>query len=265
LAKNIVAYRDDKGVFPNRAALKEVSRFGEKAFEQAAGFLRIPNGNNPLDASSVHPEAYPVVERILKKIAADMKEVIGNREKLKGLSPSEFTDDRFGVPTVRDILLELEKPGRDPRPEFKTATFKEGVETLNDLLPGMILEGVVTNVANFGAFVDIGVHQDGLVHISALAEKFVSDPRDVVRVGQTVQVRVQEVDIARKRIALTMRLNDDAPPARSMAAGGGPSGGNGGGSGGSANRGARKPNASSAPEPSPGGAMAAAFAKLKKS
>ncbi len=250
LAKNIVAYRDEKGAFSNRLALKEVSRFGEKAFEQAAGFLRIPNGDNPLDASSVHPEAYPVVERILKKISADMKDVIGNREKLKGLSPSEFTDERFGVPTVRDILLELEKPGRDPRPEFKTATFKEGVETLNDLLPGMILEGVVTNVANFGAFVDIGVHQDGLVHISALAEKFVSDPRDVVRVGQTVKVRVQEVDIARKRIALTMRLNDDAPPARSSA------GGNG----------SAKPNRNAAPAPATTGqgAMAAAFAKLKR-
>jgi len=269
LAKNIVSYRDEKGAFANRKALKEVSRFGEKAFEQAAGFLRVQNGDNPLDRSSVHPEAYPVVERILKKIASEMKDVIGNRDKLKGLSPAEFVDEKFGVPTVRDILLELEKPGRDPRPEFKTATFKEGVETLNDLLPGMILEGVVTNVANFGAFVDIGVHQDGLVHISALAEKFVSDPRDVVRVGQTVQVRVQEVDIARKRIALTMRLNDDAPPTRSMAAGGGSGsgagGGNSGGSGGNASRGARKPSVSSAPAPSPGGAMAAAFAKLKKS
>lgn len=254
LAKNIVSYRDEKGAFPNRKALKEVSRFGEKAFEQAAGFLRIPNGDNPLDTSSVHPEAYPVVERILKKIAADMKDVIGKRDKLKGLSPSEFTDEKFGVPTVRDILLELEKPGRDPRPEFKTATFKEGVETLNDLLPGMILEGVVTNVANFGAFVDIGVHQDGLVHISALAEKFVSDPRDVVRVGQTVQVRVQEVDIARKRIALTMRLNDEAPPARSMGAAGGSSK-----SGGSQ---PRRPAAS--PEPVGNNAMAAAFAKLKR-
>ncbi len=255
LAKNIVSYRDEKGAFPNRKALKEVSRFGEKAFEQAAGFLRIPNGDNPLDTSSVHPEAYPVVERILKKIASDMKDVIGNRDKLKGLSPSEFTDEKFGVPTVRDILLELEKPGRDPRPEFKTATFKEGVETLNDLLPGMILEGVVTNVANFGAFVDIGVHQDGLVHISALAEKFVSDPRDVVRVGQTVQVRVQEVDIPRKRIALTMRLNDEAPPARSMGAAGG-SGKSGGGQ-------QRRP-AAAAPEPVGNNAMAAAFAKLKR-
>ena len=258
LAKNIVSHRDANGVFPNRSALKEVPRFGEKAFEQAAGFLRIHNGDNPLDASSVHPEAYPVVERILKKIAADMKEVIGNRDKLKGLSPSEFTDERFGVPTVRDILLELEKPGRDPRPEFTTATFKEGVETLNDLLPGMLLEGVVTNVANFGAFVDIGVHQDGLVHISALAEKFVSDPRDVVRVGQTVKVRVQEVDIPRKRIALTMRLNDETPPARS--AGGAPASSNRSGG----EPAAGKKNKGVAPESLGQGAMAAAFAKLKR-
>jgi uncharacterized protein len=258
LAKNIVSHRDAKGVFPNRSALKDVPRFGEKAFEQAAGFLRIPNGDNPLDASSVHPEAYPVVERILKKIAADMKEVIGNRDKLKGLSPSEFTDERFGIPTVRDILLELEKPGRDPRPEFTTATFKDGVETLNDLLPGMLLEGVVTNVANFGAFVDIGVHQDGLVHISALAEKFVSDPRDVVRVGQTVKVRVQEVDIPRKRIALTMRLNDETPAARSAGSASSASNRPAGGS----NSG--KQNKGASAEPSAQGAMAAAFAKLKR-
>ena len=251
LARNIVTYRDEKGAFQNRRALKEVSRFGEKAFEQAAGFLRIPNGDNPLDASSVHPEAYPVVERILKKISASVKDVIGNRESLKGLSPSEFTDEKFGVPTVRDILLELEKPGRDPRPEFKTATFKEGVETLNDLLPGMILEGVVTNVANFGAFVDIGVHQDGLVHISALADKFVTDPRDVVRVGQMVKVRVQEVDIARKRVALTMRLTDDAPPAR-------PAGSSGAGAS------PGKPRRASTPEPAAQGVMANAFAKLKR-
>ena len=219
LARNIVAHRDSCGAFGNRTALMSVSRFGEKAFEQAAGFLRIREGDDPLDASSVHPEAYPVVERILKKITAGLHDVIGHPERLKGLSPAEFTDERFGLPTVKDILAELEKPGRDPRPEFRTAQFKEGVETLADLLPGMILEGVVTNVANFGAFVDIGVHQDGLVHISALAEKFVKDPRDVVRVGQTVQVRVQEVDIARKRIALTMRLSDDTPPASARAAG----------------------------------------------
>jgi len=214
LAKNIVGFRDDHGPFPCRAALREVPRFGDKAFEQAAGFLRIPNGENPLDASAVHPEAYPVVERILARIQADAKAVLGSRDALKGVSPTEFTDERFGLPTVRDIFSELEKPGRDPRPEFKTAQFKEGVETLKDLLPGMILEGVVTNVANFGAFVDVGVHQDGLVHVSALSEKFVKDPRDVVRVGQTVKVKVQEVDLARQRVALTMRLNDETLPAR---------------------------------------------------
>ncbi|MEI2415704.1 Tex family protein [Orrella sp. JC864] len=253
LAKNIVSYRDSNGAFPSRRALREVPRFGEKAFEQAAGFLRIRDGENPLDASSVHPEAYPVVERILARISADAKQVLGNREALKGLSPGDFTDERFGLPTVKDIFAELEKPGRDPRPEFKTATFKEGVETLNDLLPGMILEGVVTNVAAFGAFVDIGVHQDGLVHISALSEKFVKEPRDVVRVGQTVKVKVQEVDVARKRIALTMRLNDDALPARRAAgASAEPRGGRGGAG--------RRPGQSAPP---PSGAMAEAFAKLK--
>src|SRR5690606_38166555 len=197
----------------NRKMLVKVSRFGEKSFEQAAGFLRIANGDNPLDASAVHPEAYPVVERILKRIDADVRQVMGKQDALKGVSPSEFTDERFGLPTVRDIFAELEKPGRDPRPEFRTVQFKEGVNTLNDLHEGMILEGVVTNVANFGAFVDIGVHQDGLVHISALADRFVKDPRDVVRVGQTVKVKVVEVDIARKRVGLTMRLDDNAPPA----------------------------------------------------
>ena len=264
LAKNIVAKRDEQGAFRNRRQLLEVSRFGEKAFEQAAGFLRIAHGDNPLDASSVHPEAYPVVERILKKIAANVKEVIGHREKLQGLSPSEFTDEKFGVPTVRDILAELEKPGRDPRPEFKTATFKEGVETLKDLIPGMILEGVVTNVANFGAFVDIGVHQDGLVHISALADKFVSDPRDVVRVGQMVKVRVQEVDVARKRVALTMRLNDDTPPARSVGSASsiGPRSGNQRAAGTRQDTG--KQRSMNPSETATGGAMAAAFAKLKR-
>ncbi|MBU4612807.1 RNA-binding transcriptional accessory protein [Achromobacter sp. GG226] len=214
LARNIVAHRDANGAFPTRKALRDVPRFGEKAFEQAAGFLRVPGGADPLDASAVHPEAYPVVQRILGTLKADVKEVIGNRAALKGVSPTQFVDERFGLPTVQDIFAELEKPGRDPRPEFTTAQFKEGVETLADLTPGMQLEGVVTNVANFGAFVDIGVHQDGLVHISALAEKYVKDPRDVVRVGQTVKVKVLEVDAQRKRIALTMRLNDDALPAR---------------------------------------------------
>jgi Transcriptional accessory protein len=251
LAKNIVAYRDAHGPFPTRMALRDVPRFGEKAFEQAAGFLRIPNGENPLDASAVHPEAYPVVERILARIQADVRQVIGNRNALKGLSPADFTDERFGLPTVRDIFAELEKPGRDPRPEFKTAQFKEGVETLDDLLPGMILEGVVTNVANFGAFVDIGVHQDGLVHISALSEKFVKDPRDVVRVGQTVKVKVLEVDGARKRISLTMRLNDDALPARRSS---------------DERSGARAGNRPRPPQPASAmaGAMAEAFARLKR-
>ena len=230
----------------------QVSRFGEKAFEQAAGFLRIRGGDDPLDASSVHPEAYPVVERILKKIAAGLHDVIGHPERLKGLSPAEFTDARFGLPTVKDILSELEKPGRDPRPEFRTAQFKEGVESIADLLPGMLLEGVVTNVANFGAFVDIGVHQDGLVHISALAEKFVKDPRDVVRVGQTVQVRVQEVDIARKRIALTMRLSDDTPPVGLR------------GPGAPDSKKGSAPRRAAAAAPPANNAMAEAFAKLRR-
>jgi uncharacterized protein len=192
-----------------------------------------------------------VVERILKKLNAEARQIMGQQGGLKGVSPSEFIDERFGLPTVKDIFVELEKPGRDPRPEFKTAQFKEGVNTINDLHAGMILEGVVTNVANFGAFVDIGVHQDGLVHISALAEKFVKDPRDVVRVGQTVQVKVQEVDVARKRIGLTMRLNDDSMPLRRGNA--------------EASSGNRRPPASPRPTEAAGlGAMAAAFAKLKK-
>jgi len=212
LARNIVAWRDANGAFVDRKALRKVPRFGEKAFEQAAGFLRIPQGENPLDASAVHPEAYPVVSRIVQHLKTDVRAIMGR--PLQGLSPALFTDERFGLPTVRDIFAELEKPGRDPRPEFTTATFTEGVNTLQDLHEGMILEGVVTNVANFGAFIDIGVHQDGLVHISALSEKFVRDPRDVVRVGQTVKVKVQEVDVARKRISLTMRLHDTAPAPR---------------------------------------------------
>ncbi|NEN75450.1 RNA-binding transcriptional accessory protein [Pelistega sp. NLN82] len=254
LAKNIVAYRDQNGRFENRKKLMDVSRFGAKAFEQAAGFLRINDGDNPLDASAVHPEAYPVVERIIHKLNQDVKSIIGQKDVLKGLSPSEFTDDKFGLPTVKDIFSEIEKPGRDPRPEFKTATFKEGIDTIDDLSTGMILEGVVTNVANFGAFVDIGVHQDGLVHISALSETFVKDPRDVVRVGQTVQVKVIEVDAPRKRIGLTMRLHDEASPVKR----------------GTGEYGARD-NRSRTDKPrqqntsSQGlGAMAAAFAKLKR-
>lgn len=262
LARNIVAWRDENGAFQNRKMLMKVSRFGDKAFEQAAGFLRIANGDNPLDASAVHPEAYPVVKRILEKIQADAKQVMGRQGALNGLSPAEFTDERFGLPTVRDIFTEIEKPGRDPRPEFKTAQFKEGVNTLKDLVPGMILEGVVTNVANFGAFIDIGVHQDGLVHISALADRFVSDPRDVVRVGQTVKVKVQEVDIERKRIGLTMRLNDDAPSGRTSASSGGRAQGGRNAVGNQRSSGDRRDKATGAADGL--GAMAAAFAKLKK-
>ena len=210
LARNIVEYRDANGSFRRREQLLKVTRLGDKTFEQAAGFLRIANGDNPLDRSAVHPEAYPVVERILTASGRGLHDVLGNAAFLKTLEPARFTDDRFGLPTVRDILVELEKPGRDPRPEFKTASFQEGVEKLTDLQPGMVLEGVVTNVANFGAFVDIGVHQDGLVHISALADRFVKDPREVVKAGQVVKVKVLEVDLKRQRIALTMRLSEPA-------------------------------------------------------
>lgn len=214
MAGNIVAYREQHGAFTDRQQLLKVSRLGPKAFEQAAGFLRIRNGNNPLDASAVHPEAYPVVERILQKHTRKITEVIGDRSFLTNLSANDYIDDHFGEFTVRDIIKELEKPGRDPRPEFKTATFQEGVETLNDLKPGMILEGVITNVTNFGAFVDIGVHQDGLVHISALSNTFVKDPRDVVKAGQVVKVKVMEVDVERKRVGLSMRLTDEPGQAK---------------------------------------------------
>jgi len=210
LARNIVEFRDLNGPFRRREQLRKIARLGDKTFEQAAGFLRILNGDNPLDRSAVHPEAYPVVERILAASGRGLCEVLGNAAFLQTLEPARFIDDRFGLPTVRDILAELEKPGRDPRPEFKTAAFKDGVEKLTDLQPGMVLEGVVTNVANFGAFVDIGVHQDGLAHISALADRFVKDPRDVVKAGQVVKVKVLEVDVKRQRIALTMRLSEPA-------------------------------------------------------
>ncbi|WP_406023260.1 Tex family protein [Nocardioides sp. NBC_00850] len=245
LASAIVAHRDTNGPFRTRRELTKVARLGPKAFEQAAGFLRIRGGDDPLDMSGVHPEAYPVVNRILDKASADIGSLIGNASALKSLKPSEFVDEKFGLPTVTDILAELEKPGRDPRPEFRTATFSESVHVIADLRPGMVLEGTVTNVAAFGAFVDIGVHQDGLVHISAMSDKFVEDPRDVVRSGDVVRVKVQEVDEARKRISLTLRLNDDAPaeaPAKGESGGrpgrgqrgqgkGGPKG-NGGGKGG---------------------------------
>jgi uncharacterized protein len=214
LAANIVAHRDTNGPFRTRTALKSVARLGPKAFEQCAGFLRIPDGDDPLDASSVHPEAYPVVRRILQTTGSDLKTLIGNSSVLRGLKATQFVDDRFGLPTVTDIFKELEKPGRDPRPAFKTATFAEGVETLADLKPGMVLEGVVTNVAAFGAFVDIGVHQDGLVHVSALSHTFVKDPREVVKPGDVVRVKVLDVDIPRKRISLTLRLDDEASAGR---------------------------------------------------
>jgi len=213
VAEGIVAYRDSKGAFKSRTDLKSVPRLGEKTYEQAAGFLRIMNGDDPLDASAVHPESYPLVEKILKDIQKGVKEVIGDSGLLKSLSPEKYADGQFGVPTVTDIIKELEKPGRDPRPEFTTATFKDGVEKISDLKTDMILEGVVTNVAAFGAFVDIGVHQDGLVHISALSNTFVKDPHSVVKAGQVVKVKVLEVDEKRKRIALTMRLSDEAPKA----------------------------------------------------
>ena len=208
LAQNIVSHRDENGAFKTRAALKKVARLGEKTFEQAAGFLRVMNGDNPLDASAVHPEAYPLVQRIAAETDRDIRSLIGDAAFLKRLDPKKYTDETFGVPTITDILQELEKPGRDPRPEFKTAEFQDGVEDLKDLQPGMILEGVVTNVTNFGAFVDIGVHQDGLVHISALSEKFIKDPREAVKAGDVVKVKVMEVDIPRKRVGLSMRMSD---------------------------------------------------------
>lgn len=253
LARNMVQWREEHGAFRNRQGLRDVPRFGDKAFEQAAGFLRIPGSDNPLDASAVHPEAYPVVQQILLRLGQPAAMVMGQPEALKGLSPAEFTNERFGLPTVRDIFAELEKPGRDPRPEFKTAKFMEGIHDIKDLMPGMTLEGVVSNVANFGAFVDIGVHQDGLVHVSALADKFVKDPREVVRVGQTVKVRVVEVDVARKRIALSMRKSDPEP----RSAGGM-----------SAKRQGERPGKRGGPAgkpvAGPTGAMAEAFARLRK-
>ncbi|EGQ8447211.1 MULTISPECIES: Tex family protein [Vibrio] len=209
IAQNIVDFRDENGRFEARTTLKKVPRLGPKAFEQCAGFLRIMDGKNPLDASAVHPEAYPVVKAISEKNNKDIKALIGDSSFLKGLHAVDYTDDNFGVPTITDIIKELDKPGRDPRPEFKTATFAEGVNSVSDLEPGMILEGVVSNVANFGAFVDIGVHQDGLVHISALTDRYVSDPREVVKAGDIVKVKVMEVDVQRKRIGLSMRMNDE--------------------------------------------------------
>ncbi|WP_425411929.1 Tex family protein [Magnetospirillum moscoviense] len=250
VAANIVALRDARGAFASRDQLKQVDRLGPKAFEQAAGFLRIHGGANPLDASAVHPEAYPVVERIVARTGRKVAQLVGDAAFVRGLKAADFTCDRFGEPTVKDILKELEKPGRDPRPEFKTATFQDGVEDMNDLKPGMVLEGTVTNVTNFGAFVDIGVHQDGLVHVSALADRFVKDPHEVVKPGDVVRVKVIEVDLKRKRIALSMRMGDspgkEQAPAR------------------------REPTQAAprakAPQPAPagGGAFAEAFARAKR-
>jgi uncharacterized protein len=256
VAQSIVNYRDQQGAFASRAALKKVPRLGDKTFELAAGFLRVMNGDNPLDASAVHPESYPVVEKILADIQRDIKTVIGDSALVKRLNPAKYADDKFGVPTVSDILKELEKPGRDPRPEFTTATFKEGVEEISDLRPDMILEGVVTNVAAFGAFVDIGVHQDGLVHISALSNTFVKDPHTVVKAGQVVKVKVLEVDAKRKRIALTMRLSDSAPQPGSQPQQRGDRDDR-------KRMGQHKQGQERSAAPS-SGAMAAAFAKLKK-
>lgn len=208
LANNIVEFRNQNGAFTSRTALKKVPRLGEKTFEQAAGFLRVANGENPLDASAVHPESYSVVEKIAQKNSRELKGVIGDTNFLRSIKAADYTDEKFGLPTVTDIIKELDKPGRDPRPEFKTAQFQEGVEEITDLVPGMILEGTVTNVTNFGAFIDIGVHQDGLVHISALSNTFVKDPREVVKAGDIVKAKVMEVDVPRKRIALSLRLDD---------------------------------------------------------
>lgn len=260
VAENVVKFRDANGAFRTREQLKKVPRLGDKAYEQCAGFLRIAAGDNPLDASSVHPEAYPVVERIIKSCGREVKSLIGDASFLKGLRAEQFTDDKFGVPTVRDILKELEKPGRDPRPEFVTAAFAEGVEDLKDLKPGMVLEGRVSNVAAFGAFVDIGVHQDGLVHVSALSTKFVKDPREVVKAGDVVKVKVLEVDIPRKRIALTMRLDDPIGEAAATAGGGKRDD-----RGGKRDAGPRSsgPKPGSAPAPS-NNAFADAFAKARR-
>ncbi|MBF6132748.1 RNA-binding transcriptional accessory protein [Nocardia otitidiscaviarum] len=269
LAESIVAHRDQNGPFRSRAALKEVPRLGPKAFEQCAGFLRIRGGEDPLDTSAVHPEAYPVVRRILDSTGRGMAELIGNTTVLRALRPAEFTDEKFGVPTVTDIIAELEKPGRDPRPEFKTAEFAAGIEKVADLKPGMVLEGVVTNVAAFGAFVDVGVHQDGLVHVSAMSHTFVKDPREVVKSGDVVKVKVLEVDVRRQRIGLSLRL-DDEPGQAKQADGGRPRGqgqrgsngggrpqqrgGQGGNRGGQGRGGQDRRN-----QPAPSGAMADAL------
>ena len=269
IAASVVAYRDAHGRFTTREQLKKVPRLGDKAFEQCAGFLRVMGGENPLDASAVHPEAYPLVQKILRDLDRDIASVLGAPGMLKAVQPAKYADARFGIPTVTDILKEMEKPGRDPRPEFKTASFADGVSEMAHLKPGMVLEGTVTNVANFGAFVDIGVHQDGLVHISALSEKFVKDPREVVKAGQIVKVKVLEVDAKRQRIALTMRMSD-APADRSGPASAGrdaarsaPGAGSGGMRPGNRMDRTSQGRVPSQSVPPPNSAMASAFAKLK--
>lgn len=272
VAENIVRHRDENGPFASRKALLKVPRLGEKTFEQCAGFLRIVDGEEPLDASAVHPEAYPVVERIVKQCGREVKQLLGDPQFVRGLKAEQYTDDKFGLPTVRDILKEMEKPGRDPRPEFKAARFADGVEDLKDLKVGMILEGVISNVAAFGAFVDIGVHQDGLIHISALSDKYIKDPREAVKAGDVVKVRVLEVDIARKRIALTRRLDDAVPAPRPPGGGDRPGADRGGARGGDAGRGGRRDQAARGGSFAPagkgnapmGGALADAFARAKQ-
>jgi uncharacterized protein len=251
LAQNIVHYRDNHGAFKTRDDLLQVPRLGPKAYEQSAGFLRIVNGANPLDASAVHPEAYPVIQRIIDTTGQDIRSLIGNAEFLRKLSAKSFTNEQFGEPTVKDIISELEKPGRDPRPEFKTAEFKEGVDAIGDLQPGMRLQGVVTNVTNFGAFVDIGVHQDGLVHISELSDKYVSNPLDVVKAGDIVHITVLEVDLQRKRIALSMKQNSEAKAASKKPAKS------------NSNKDQSKPRSKTQPQQQPMSAMAAALSQLQ--
>ena len=267
LAENVVALRDSQGAYRSRTELLNVPRLGPKAYEQAAGFLRIGDGENPLDASAVHPEAYPLVERILGDLNLSVGEVLREPSVLKAVNAERYADEQFGLLTVRDILHELEKPGRDPRPEFRTASFREGVNDLKDLEPGMGLEGVVTNVTNFGAFVDVGVHQDGLVHISMLADRFVKDPHQIVKTGDVVRVRVLEVDVPRKRISLTMRLDEPAAkqPSESAVDRGAQrkSGHSGKGGGGKRQAGKQQTGKQQAGR-TPAGAMANAFAEALK-
>jgi uncharacterized protein len=264
LANNIVQFRDKNGAFLTRKSLLQVERLGPKAYEQAAGFLRIMNGTDPLDASAVHPEAYPIVQSIVKHSAVAVNDIVGNSEILRKLKPEEFVTAQFGLPTVTDIINELTKPGRDPRPEFKTANFNENVHSLQDLTVGMVLEGVVSNVANFGAFVDVGVHQDGLVHISAMTDKFISDPREIVKAGDIVKVKVMEVDVARKRVSFTMRLNDSAPQASSHKEQSKPSGKRDTQAKKSAQHQQNRQQTQAPANPLMGNAFADAFAKAKK-